>query len=101
MSSTLDTQEPAAAEGGATNYQSNLNDEIWRIMQEFHARLSHDNYTIEDLVNHIHTYWESEEIDKPNRTSIIEAVTLFETQQKRCNLGEFRRVRKGVYGFWQ
>ena len=101
MRDTLDTQEPAAAEGGATTYQQNLHEEVWRVLCEVHAKTGHDNYSVEDIVKHVTDNWDSDEIEAPNRMGIIEAITLFETQQKRSNYGEFRRVRKGVYGFWQ
>ena len=100
LASTLDTIEPSAAEGGATRHQTRRIEIIWDTLQEMHKRVARDKYTIEELVNYVAEYWESDEIDEPTRDMIIEAIQDLEIQQKSCNLGEFRRIRKGVYGFW-
>jgi DNA replicative helicase MCM subunit Mcm2 (Cdc46/Mcm family) len=95
MKNTLMDESPAAAEGGKTSHQVNMNERIWNSLASMHAQLLQDSYETSEIVRHVQG-----EDSSVKRDAIVPALTSFVSTGKRHQRwGGLVRVRRGVYRF--
>lgn len=95
MKNTLMDESPAAAEGGKTSHQVNMNERIWNSLASMHAQLLQDTYETTEIISHVQG-----EDSSVKRDVIVTALTGFVSTGKRHQRwGGLVRVRRGVYRF--